>query len=164
MYNKAMKKKTVADSFTVLSSVMMPAYANHYGSVHGGTILKLVDEAAYAAATRHARKNVVIASLDHIEFRHPVRIGDLLTLSASVYYCGRTSMDIEVEIVTEQIKEGKKLKVGSAYLTMVALNNKGKPAKISGLVLKTKEEIRKNREIRLRREKRLEYFSSYGNA
>ncbi len=150
-----MKKKTIAESKTVLSEVMMPMYANHYGSVHGGTILKLVDEAAFVAATKHARKNVVVASMDHIDFRHPVRIGDLLTLSASIYHVGRTSMDVEVEIIAEKIKEGRKLNIGSAYLTMVALDEKARPTKVPGLILKTKEEIEKNKELRLRREKRI---------
>ena len=149
-----MKNKTVSESRTVLSEVMMPMHANHYGSVHGGTILKLVDEAAFVAATKHARKNVVVASMDHIDFRHPVRIGDLLTLSASIYHVGRTSMDVEVDIISEKIKEGKKLSIGSAYLTMVALNEKGRPSKVPGLILSTKEEIEKNKEQRLRRGKR----------
>ena len=150
-----MKNKTVSESRTVLSEVMMPMHANHYGSVHGGTILKLVDEAAFVAATKHARKNVVVASMDHIDFRHPVRIGDLLTLSASIYHVGRTSMDVEVEITAENIKRGKKLNVGSAYRTMVALNEKARPVKVPGLTLNTKEEIKKNKELRLRREKRI---------
>ncbi len=150
-----MKKKTIAESKTVLSEVMMPAYANHYGSVHGGTILKLADEAAFVAATKHARKNVVVASMDHIDFRHPVRIGDLLTLSASICHVGRTSMDVEVEITTEKIKQGTKLNIGFAYLTMVALDEKGRPSKVPGLILRTKEEIEKNKEQRLRREKRI---------
>ena len=150
-----MSAKTIPESATILSQVMMPLHANHYGSVHGGTILKLVDEAAYVAATKHARKNVVVASMDHIDFRHPVRIGDLLTLSASIYHVGRTSMDVEVEITAENIKRGKKLNVGSAYLTMVALNEKARPVKVPGLTLNTKEEIKKNKELRLRREKRI---------
>jgi uncharacterized protein (TIGR00369 family) len=150
-----MKKKTVSESTTVLSEVMMPTYANHYGSVHGGIIVKLADEAAFVAATKHARKNVVAASMDHIDFRHPVRIGDLLTLSASICHVGRTSMDVEVEITTEKIKQGTKLNIGFAYLTMVALDEKGRPAKVPGLLLKTKEEIEKNKELRLRREKRI---------
>ena len=129
-----MKKKTIAESKTVLSEVMMPAYANHYGSVHGGTILKLVDEAAFVTATKHARKNVVVASMDHIDFRHPVRIGDLLMLTASIYHVGRTSMDVEVDIISEKIKEGKKLSIGSAYLTVVALDGKGRPEKVPGLI------------------------------
>ena len=154
-----MLKRTVADSTAILSEVMMPLHANHYGSVHGGTILKLVDEAAFVAATKHARKNVVVASMDNIEFKHPVGVGDVLTLRASVYHVGRTSMDVEVEIETEKIKQGKILKVGSAYLTMVALNEKGKPAQVPRLILKTKEEIQKNKRIKLRRQERIARFS-----
>ena len=154
-----MLKKTVADSTAILSEVMMPLHANHYGSVHGGTILKLVDEAAFVAATKHARKNVVVASMDNIEFRHPVGVGDVLTLKASVYHVGRTSMDVEVEIETEKIKLGKTLKVGSAYITMVALDKKGKPAEVPRLILKTKEEIQKNKRIKLKRQERLARFS-----
>ena len=153
-----MLKKTVADSTAILSEVMMPLHANHYGSVHGGTILKLVDEAAFVAATKHAKKNVVVASIDNIEFRHPVGVGDVLTLKASVYHVGRTSMDVEVEIETEKIKRGKILKVGSAYLTMVALDKKGKPAQVPRLILKTKEEIQKNKRIKLKRQERLARF------
>ena len=154
-----MLKKTVADSAAILSEVMMPLHANHYGSVHGGTILKLVDEAAFVAATKHARQNVVVASIDNIEFKHPVGVGDVLTLRASVYHVGRTSMDVEVEIETEKIKQGKILKVGSAYLTMVAMDKKGKPAEVPRLILKTKEEVEKNKQIKLKRQERLAHFS-----
>lgn len=154
-----MKTKTIADSATTLSGVMMPIDANHYGSVHGGTILKLVDEAAFVVATKHARKNVVVASMDHIEFKHPVNVGDLLTLKASIYHVGRTSMDVEVEIETEKIKQGKILKVGSSYLTMVALDESGKPTRVPRLILKTKEEIAKSKDIKLKRQRRVAHFS-----
>ena len=154
-----MKTKTIADSAATLSGVMMPIDANHYGSVHGGTILKLVDEAAYVAATKHARKNVVVASMDHIEFKHPVNVGDLLTLKASIYHVGRTSMDVEVEIETEKIKQGKILKVGSSYLTMVALDELGKPTRVPRLILKTKEEIAKSKDIRQKRQRRIAHFN-----
>ena len=153
-----MPAKTVAQSQSILSEVMMPVYANHYGSVHGGTILKLVDEAAFVAATKHCRRNVVTASLDSLEFRHPVNVGDVLTLKASVFNVGRTSMDVEVDIRAEKIKAGKVVKVGSAYLTMVALDAQGSPVKVPGLVLKTKEEIRKNKEIKQKRQKRIQQF------
>lgn len=153
-----MRKKTIAESATILSEVMMPVHANHYGNVHGGTILKLVDEAAFVAATKHARKNVVVASMDLIDFKHPVNVGDLLTISASIFHVGRTSMDVGVEIQAEKIKEGRKVDIGSAYLTMVALDEKGKPSRIPELILKTKEEIRKNREIKLKRERRIAHF------
>ncbi len=150
-----MLKRTVSDSHTTLSEVMMPVSANHYGSVHGGIILKLVDEAAFVAATKHARKNVVIASMDHIEFKHPVNVGDVLTLAASVLHVGQTSMEVEVEIQAEKIKEGKKVNVGFAYLTMVALDEKGKPTRVPGLILETEAQRNKSKEIRLRRERRL---------
>ena len=153
-----MRKKTVSQSATILSQVMMPMHANHYGSVHGGTILKLVDEAAFVAATKHARKNVVVVSMDHIEFKHPVNVGDLLSLKARIFHAGRTSMDIEVELESEIIKKGKSVKIGSAYLTMVALNEKGRPTRVPGLILKTKEEIEKNKEIRRKRQRRVAHF------
>ena len=145
----------------MLSEVMMPMYANHYGSIHGGMILKLADEAAFVAATKHARKNVVVASMDHIEFKHPVNVGDLLILSASIFHVGRTSIDVEVQIQAEKIKEGKKVDIGFAYLTMVALDKAGKPTPVPGLILKTKEEIAKNREIRLKRERRIAHFCRF---
>ena len=150
-----MTKKAIAESTTVLSQVMMPVHANHYGNVHGGTILKLADEAAFVAATKHARKNVVVVSMDHMEFKHPVNIGDLLTLTASIFHTGSTSMDVEVKIQAEKIKANKKVNIGTAYLTMVALDKKGKPARVPSLILKTKEEIKKSAEIRLKREGRI---------
>lgn len=133
----------------------MPVHANHYGSVHGGTILRLVDEAAFVAATKHARKNVVLASMDHMLFKHPVNIGDMLNIRARLCYVGRSSMDIEVDIEAEKLKEGRKLKVGSAYLTMVALNERGKPAEVPKIILKTAVDRTKSREAIARRRARL---------
>lgn len=153
-----MRKKTVAESATVLAEMMMPMDANHYGSIHGGTVVKLADEAAFVAASKHARKKVVLVSMDHIEFKHPVNVGDLLTLTASIYHVGRTSMDVEVKIQAEKLKIDKKVDIGSAYLTMVALDDRGRPTKVPGLILKTKEEIRKNKEILLRRERRVAHL------
>lgn len=149
------KAKNVSESETILSEVMMPVHANHYGSVHGGTILRLVDEAAFVVATKHARKNVVLASMDNIVFKHPVDIGDMLTIKARLCYVGRSSMEVEVEIETDKLKEGKLLHIGSAYLTMVALDEKGKPVRIPRLILKTKDEKLKSKEALARRKKRL---------
>jgi uncharacterized protein (TIGR00369 family) len=149
------KAKTISESETVLSEVMMPAYANHYGSVHGGTILKLVDEAAFVAATKHARQNVVMASMDHIVFKHPVNIGDMLNIRARLVYVGRTSMEVEVEIETEKLKEGKTLKIGSANLTMVALDEKGRPSRVPGIILRTDKERLKSKSALSRRKARL---------
>ena len=149
------KAKCISESETVLSEVMMPVYANHYGSVHGGTILKLVDEAAFVAATKHARKNVVLASMDHIVFKHPVNIGDMLNIRARLCHVGHSSMDIEVEIEAEKLKEGRVVKIGSAHLTMVALDKRGRPAGVPKIILKTARERMKSRQAFARRKERL---------
>lgn len=149
------ESKNISDSETILSEVMMPMDANHYGSVHGGTILKLVDEAAFVVATKHARKNVVLASMDHMLFKSPVNIGDMLRIKARLYYVGASSMDVEVEVETEKLKEGKILHIGSAYLTMVALNEKGRPSRVPRLILKTDSEKAKSRQALEKRRKRL---------
>ena len=149
------KSKTAQESETVLSEVMMPIHANHYGSVHGGTIIKLVDEAAFVAATKHARKNVVMASMDHIVFKHPVNIGDMLNIKARICYVGRSSMDVEVDIEAEKLKIGKTVKVGSAHLTMVALDDRGRPTEVPKITFKTDEERSRSRQALMRRKKRL---------
>jgi len=149
------KSKYISESETILSEVMMPVYANHYGSVHGGTILKLVDEAAFVAATKHARKNVVLASMDHIVFKHPVNIGDMLNIRARLCHVGHSSMDIEVEIEAEKLKEGRVVKIGSAHLTMVALDEHGRPAEVPKIVLKTAKERMKSKQAFARRKERL---------
>lgn len=149
------KAKSISESETTLSEVMMPIHANHYGSVHGGTILKLVDEAAFVAATKHARKNIVMASIDHLVFKHPVNIGDMLNIRARLCYAGTSSMDIEVEVEAEKLKEGKALKIGSAHLTMVALDERGRPTAVPKIIFKTAEEKSRGAEALARRKKRL---------
>jgi acyl-CoA hydrolase len=149
------KAKSISESATILSQVMMPIHANHYGSVHGGTILRMVDEAAFVTATKHARKNVVMASMDHIVFKHPVNIGDILNVKARLCYVGRSSMDVEVRIETERLKEGEVLKIGSAHLTMVALDEQGRPSEVPGIILRTKADKLKSRQALMRRKKRL---------
>lgn len=144
--------KSIAESEIVLSEVMMPMYANHYGSVHGGIILRLVDEAAFVAATKHARKNVVLASIQMV-FKQPVNIGDMLNIKARLCYVGHSSMDIEVEIDADKLKEGKTIHVGRAYLTMVALDESHKPTEVPRLILRTKREKLKAKIALARRKK-----------
>lgn len=130
--------KKISESETTLSVVMMPMHANHFGSVHGGTILRLVDEAAFVAATKHARSNVVVASMDRIVFKHPVNIGDMLSLRARLCHVGRSSMEIKVDVTSEKLKEGEVLDIGSAHLTMVALDENGRPIEVPRLITRTK--------------------------
>ena len=148
-------QKPMSESTAVLSQVMMPKDASHYGNIHGGMIMKLIDDVAFVAASRHSRRNVVTASIDSLSFKNPVRIGDVVILKAQITYVGTTSMEIEVNVTTERLKTGEILPVATAYLTMVALDEKGHPAEVPQLVPQTEEERRKYEEGKFRREERL---------
>jgi acyl-CoA hydrolase len=147
--------KPVSTSRSILSMQMLPGDANPMGFVHGGTILKLVDTAAAVAAMRHARTNVVSASIDKMDFYHPVYVGNLLILKSSVNYAGHTSMEVGVRIEAEDLKTGKNSHTGSSYVTYVALDEAGKPTEIPEIVPHSKEEKRRWREAKQRRELRL---------
>jgi len=134
---------------------MMPHHASHYGNVQGGVIMKLVDEVAYVAASRHARRNVVTASIDSLNFENPVHIGDVVFLRAELTFVGKTSMEIEVRMDTEKIRTGKVLPVATAFLTMVALDKEGKPTPVPQLILQTEEEKKTYEQARVRRNERL---------
>ncbi len=149
------ESKTVRESMTELSEVMQPIHANHYGNVKGGVIMNLVDAAAFVVATRHARTNVVTASIDRMVFKAPVYIGDIIILKAAINYVGRTSMEVGVKIETERLKDGVRVDVGSAYVTMVAMDKDGKPTEIPGLILETDEDRRRNLAAQKRRAIRL---------
>ncbi len=134
----------------------MPMDANTQGNVYGGSILRLVDEIAGVVAARHARCNVVTASLDRMDFLSPVYLGNLLILKASVNYVGHTSMEVGVKIETEDLRTGQRLHTGTAYLTFVALDGNGKPKPIPKVIPETALEKERFREGKLRREQRLE--------
>jgi len=151
-----MKKKTVKETCVTMVQVMMPQDANPAGNVHGGIIMKLIDTAAAVVAGRHARLNTVTASIDKLEFHHPVFIGDALFLKASINMAGNTSMEIGVRAEAENYVTGEVRHTASAYLTFVALDENGRPASVPGLVLETDEERRRNREAVCRKKARLE--------
>ncbi len=151
--------KPVSASKTILSMQMLPSDANPMGNVHGGTILKLVDTAAAVAAIRHCRTNVVSASIDRMDFFHPVYVGNLLILKTSVNYAGRTSLEVGVRIEAEDLKTGKVTHTGSSYVTYVALDKSGRPAQVPRVTPQTPEEKRRWREGRARREQRLRYLA-----
>ena len=150
-----MDEKRVSESAVATSQVMMPQDANPAGNVHGGVIMKLIDTAAGVVARRHTRCNAVTASIDRLDFHHPVYVGDLLTLRASIYLVGRTSIEIGVRAETEDLLTGQVRHTASAYLTFVALGSDGRPTEVPGLILETEEEIRRNREASERRDLRL---------
>ena len=149
------RTKPVSASKTILSMQMLPVDANPMGNVHGGTILKLVDTSAAVAALRHARTNIVSASIDRTDFYRPVYVGDLLILKACVNYVGRTSIEVGVRIEAENLKTGKVTHTGSSYVTYVALDEKGKPTPVPQAIPETAEEKRRWREGKERREQRL---------
>ena len=149
------RAKPVSASKTILSMQMLPVDANPMGNVHGGTILKLVDTAAAVAALRHARTNIVSASIDRMDFYRPVYVGDLLILKACVNYVGRTSIEVGVRIEAENLKSGKVTHTGSSYVIYVALDEKGRPTPVPQAIPETAEEKRRWREGKERREQRL---------
>lgn len=156
-----MKRKSVDDSVTILSQLMMPADANNNGYVHGGNILRLVDQAAAVTAMKHAGNACVTASIDRVYFIEPIKIGELVTLKASINYVGRTSMDVGVRVISENLKTGKKRHTNSCYLTMVAVNAKGKPVPVPKLLCKTSEQHRRCKEAEQRRKEKLLTLRKY---
>lgn len=135
--SKYLAGKTVNASRVMLSQLMQPEHANNLGNVHGGWIMKLVDETGALACMRHAQRRVVTVAVDQMIFRHPIRIGDVVTLTAEVSYVGRTSMEAEVQVVAENPITGERTHTNTAYLVYVALDETGKPVPIPPLLPET---------------------------
>ncbi len=148
--------RSVSESRTVVARVMMPQDANVAGNVFGGTILKMVDEIAYVAATKHTRSNVVTATVDRMHFLSPVHVGDLLTLKANVNAVWNSSMEVGVRVEAEDPRDGEVRHTGSSYLTVVAIGADGRPIKVPGLVLETDDDMRRSQAAVRRRSRRLE--------
>jgi acyl-CoA hydrolase len=134
---------------------MLPQDANPMGNVHGGVIMKHIDEAAGVVAMRHARRPSVTASLDRLDFHNPVLVGNLLILRASVNMVGRTSMELGVRVEAEDLRTGLVRHTASAYLTFVALDDNGRPTPVPPLILAGEEEQRRHQEALNRRQMRL---------
>ena len=150
-----MKDKTVNGSQVIISHVALPEDANPSGMVHGGVIMKLIDNAAGVVAFRHSRCNSVTASVDQINFHYPAFIGDLLIIKACLNLVGKTSMEIGARVESENLLTGKTLHVASAYLTFVSLDDDLKPVPVPDLVFETKKEKQRNQDAQARRKIRL---------
>lgn len=148
--------KPVRASRVTISQLMHPEHANLLGNVHGGWIMKLVDEAGALACMRHAQKKVVTVAIDSMTFREPIRIGDLIILNAEVTYTGRTSMEAEVQVLAENPVTGERMHTNNAYLVYVALDDKGKPTPVPPLKAETDDEKRKMTDALERQERRLQ--------
>jgi acyl-CoA hydrolase len=131
------------------------ADANTAGNVHGGTIMKLCDEVAGIAAIRHCGQRVVTAGVDRMTFDHPVYVGNLVTFRAMVNAAWRTSMEVGVRVESENVRTGERLHTSTAYLTMVALDDEGRPAPVPPVEPQTDDERRRQREAQVRRDNRL---------
>lgn len=151
-----LKEKKVSQSALTSYRLMMPEDVNIGGNVFGGAIVKYMDMIAAAVAFRHARKNVVTASIDRMNFWAPVYVGNLLVLKASVNYVGRTSMEVGVRIEMEDLLTGRTGVTGSCYLTYVALDKRGRPTPIPPVTPVTEEEKRRYRQAMTRRRLREE--------
>jgi len=123
-----------------LAQLMQPEHANNLGNVHGGWIMKLVDECGALACMRHAQRRVVTVAVDSMTFRQPIKIGDLVTLTAEVTYTGRTSMEAEVHVQAENPITGVKTHTNNAYLVYVALGDDGQPVTIPQISAETPQE------------------------
>jgi acyl-CoA hydrolase len=147
--------RPVRDSQAALIRWMGITDANSAGFVHGGTVMKMCDEAAGIAAVKHSRCRVVTAGFDRMTFLHPVHVGQLLTCRASVNAVWRSSMEVGVRVEAENPRTGEVRHTSTAYLTMVALDDEGRPTAVPALALESEDERRRQREAGLRRENRL---------
>lgn len=150
-----MNPKSPTESLTRMSQVMQITDANTAGFVHGGSIMKLVDSAAGVAAMRHAQRRVVTAQVDSLSFHAPVHIGDVLTLTACVTQAWTSSMEVEVTVHREDPVTGDEDHTTTAYLTMVALDEHGRPVAVPGVASETDVEQRRQRAAETRREARI---------
>lgn len=135
------KAKKVEESKTSIGSLMGQEHANIAGNVHGGEIMKLMDDVAGIVATKHAQANIVTAKVDGLEFHYPIHISDLVTCTGKLSFVGNSSMEVYVEVIVEDIRNRREPKLAStAYFTMVALDDNGRPTTVPSLELTNEEE------------------------
>jgi len=150
-----LKPKPVSASHITISQLMHPEHANLLGNVHGGWIMKLVDEAGALSCMRHAQKKVVTVAIDSMTFRQPIKLGDLVILNSEVTYTGRTSMEAAVEVLAENPFTGERTHTNTAYLVYVALDDEGRPSAVPPVKAETEEEKRKLEQAQQRQVRRL---------
>lgn len=137
------ESRTVDYSRTTITELMIPSFANFSGKVHGGILLSLMDKVAYVCASKHAGSYCVTVSVDGVEFKEPVEVGELVSLSASINYVGNSSMIIGIRVESLKPKTGEKKHTNSCYFTMVAKNDDGSLKKVPRLILETSDDVRR---------------------
>lgn len=135
--------KTARESRLTITELMLPSHSNFGGKIHGGHILSLMDQIAFACASKHSRKYCVTASVNRVDFLQAVEVGELITLKASINYTGRTSMVVGVRVESENITSGTKKHCNSSYFTMVAKDENGKSSVVPGLLIENKQGLRR---------------------
>ncbi len=148
--------KSPQESAVTMTEIVLPQHTNALGSIFGGTVMSWIDIAGAICAGKHARSDVVTASIDALHFIKPIRLGYHVELKASVNYTGTTSMEVGVRVDTENPKTGERFHNVSAYLTFVALGPDGKAVPVPPLLLKTDAEKRRNQAARIRRQSRIQ--------
>lgn len=137
------KYKTARESRLSITELMLPAHSNFGGKVHGGYILNLMDQIAFACASKHSQSYCVTASVNKVDFLNPIEVGELVTLKASINYTGRTSMVVGVRVESESVTSGKKRHCNSSYFTMVAKDSEGNNIPVPGLIIKDDQAVRR---------------------
>ena len=135
--------KTVKASKVTISELMLPSHTNFSGKIHGGYILSLLDQIAFACASRYSGNYCVTASVDTVDFLNPIEVGELVTMKASVNYIGNSSMIIGIRVESENIQTGKIKHCNSSYFTMVSMDKDGKSVPVPGLILSNNDDIRR---------------------
>lgn len=149
--------KTVNYSRTTITELMIPSYANFGGKIHGGILLSLMDKVAYVCAAKHSGTYVVTVSVDNVEFKQPVEVGELVSLHASVNYVGNSSLIVGIKVVAENIKTASVKHTNTSYFTMVAKDDHGKLTAVPPLILESDEDIRRFLEALKRKEIKSSY-------
>ncbi len=149
--------KTVKQSQTIITELMIPSYANFGGKIHGGTLLSLMDKVAYVCAAKHAGAYSVTASIDTVDFLHPIEVGDLVSLMASINYVGKSSMIVGIRVISENVKTQKIIHTNTSYFTMVAKDDNNNLVMVPALMLETPDDIRHFKEAIMRKQLKLAY-------
>lgn len=135
--------KTIEESQVTITQLMLPSHSNFSGKIHGGFILNLMDQIAFACGSKHSGHYCVTASVNKVDFLNPIEVGELVTLKASVNFTGKTSMVIGVRVVSENIQTGEVKHCNSSYFTMVAKDEQGNNVSVPGIILKSNDNIRR---------------------
>lgn len=147
-----MEARTPQDSDTIITELMIPAYANFGGKIHGGILLGLMDKVAYACSTKHAGNYCVTVSVDGVDFIEPVEVGDLVCMMARVNYVGNTSIVVGIKVTSENVKNRTVKHTNTCYFTMVAKGDDGKPAQVPTLLLESFTDVKRFGEALFRKD------------